>query len=1480
MSFELHLGPDTYVPAAKELPINIFNKVNTNKTIFFNSRCWIPDERQGWLPVNVLDVSINDNGKSTIHLVSDLEPTVKFKIESSNLQRDISLLPQLRNLTDDVDDLTNLSHLNEASVLNSVKIRYANKRIYTYSGIVLIAMNPFESVDHLYSLDKINQYQNKPKSENPPHLFSIANDSYKIMKSNGESQSIIVSGESGAGKTVSAKYIMRFFANANPKTTSQKTLEIEKQILATNPIMEAFGNAKTTRNDNSSRFGKYLQIQFDNQYSICGANIKTYLLERSRLVHQQNMERNYHIFYQMVKGLPEKTKAQLGLKNAQDYNYLYQGETSVINGVDDAKSFQETCEALELIGIDSDTQFQIFKILSALLHIGNIEIQKSRDTGSIDCNDPHLQLASDLLGINPNEFSKWIVKKKIATRSDSIVSHLKYHESIVSRDSVSKHIYSSLFNWLCEYINQDLSSDVKNVKSFIGVLDIYGFEHFDTNSFEQFCINYANEKLQQEFTEHVFKLQQEEYKDEGIEWSFIEFSDNQPCIDLIESRSGILSLLDEQCQLPSGSEKAWTEKMFQSLTQPPYSKVFKKARFGDERFIVSHYALDVPYTIEGFLEKNRDAVSEAQTEVLKSSSNQFLLDILNVNVTPKSPTSARRAKKPTLGSIFKSSLSNLMSTINSTDVHYIRCIKPNETKTAWEFENLMVLSQLRACGVLETIKISMVGFQSKSTYNEFLKRFLILLPDTLKRLKIKTNKAESIAEEKVFTKEILDLYINKSELYQMGKTKIFFKAGVLSELEILKTKKVRESTIILQKYLRGYHTRLQYTKLKIATLAIQTSIRGLLARMEFARKEKSILLIQSFFRGALSRAHQKQSITLLNDLKYIHKGSLVRKDVHTQLIEKARVAAELEAARILQEEEKLKQLEIEKAQEKAMNDHETRPSSLTASQVKVNNDSPELKKLKQNNRMASVNLHGSSEETLEKIESPTTSPDEFSKLESDFASLPQIELTEQEAEIFQNNEPKEAMEIALGRLISKMEKVSLDTEESHADPEGDIELNSAVNVNFERDVFIYLKALENVEFEETDDESNGNDGEYAKVSHTTSKHRFSSISKHSGSQKTSSKLAMDEDACRRNYQTALVDIEKLMTGPKLLPRSLASLLTEKLPPPLGDMSQLKDISQKNILLPAKSINEVLRMLWRKSLDGQSVIFLHYCVENFQNLMIAKSNADEIITYGTYLMSNLDQISKFITESRNSLMYDLFSVSLGDSNRRSDLMRLQLMLKRYFEGFFSVAYISWMKVLLGELEKRCIDAVIFDIPLSDQEKSTNFYFNKMASKGSRYKMHDLLTVFNNFQLSMKLFHVKKVVQNSIIYDLLSQIDALIFNELISKDKILTYQIGNCIKSNLTSLIDWCHNKSIPDSPEALQNSLAVCQILMLKKAGQADPSTISKICECMSTKQVDRILNDCFINDGELIEPKELKKTTKFNIPNDKSLYANQFLELK
>ncbi|KAI9317670.1 P-loop containing nucleoside triphosphate hydrolase protein [Dichotomocladium elegans] len=827
------------------------------------TKAWFEDKVEAWVSATCISNTISGD---RVAMVFEGDSDAREYIFESTLQEieksGGSKLPPLRNppKMEYTDDLTNLSHLNEPAVLNTIRTRYLQHLIYTYSGIVLIAVNPFDRVS-LYEPDIIQQYSGKRRGELEPHLFAIAEDAYRCMIREQTNQTIVVSGESGAGKTVSAKYIMRYFATADDqesegkrKKTSGGMTEVEEQILATNPIMEAFGNAKTTRNDNSSRFGKYIEIQFDDGANIIGAKIRTYLLERSRLIFQPQTERNYHIFYQLCAGAPLSEKKEYELDDYTAFHYLNQSGTGTIPNVDDAAEFEITQRALSTVGLSVQLQWKIFRLLAALLHIGNIQIG-GRGDAVLSESDRSLQTASKLMGINPAEFRKWIVRKQIVTRSEKIVTNLTPAQAQVVKDSVAKYVYANLFEWLVGVINDSLSCpDRDQIATFIGVLDIYGFEHFKKNSFEQFCINYANEKLQQQFNQHVFKLEQEEYIREEINWSFIEFSDNQKCIELIEARMGILSLLDEESRLPAGTDQAFCQKLYDNFDTPEYRPYFKKPRFSNKSFTISHYAHDVEYTAENFLDKNKDTVPDEHLNLLQSSEFDFLTDVLDkaAAANPPPPVENKRMsmmfRKPTLGSIFKLSLINLMDTIGQTNVHYIRCIKPNEAKVAWTFEANMVLAQLRACGVLETIRISCAGYPSRWSFEEFADRYYALVPSK------HWDNRETLDIPKLCS-TILDFSIKDRDQYQVGLTKIFFRAGQLAYMEKMRSDRFNACATVLQKNIRRhiYHTR--YIRVRALAIRLQRVARRKIAesKLQAFREEKAAVVIQAAWRRYVVR---------------------------------------------------------------------------------------------------------------------------------------------------------------------------------------------------------------------------------------------------------------------------------------------------------------------------------------------------------------------------------------------------------------------------------------------------------------------------------------------------------------------------------------------------------------------------------------------------------------------------------------------------
>lgn len=557
------------------------------------------------------DYKLNDK---TVRVVTDKGDKREIKI------KDETELPHLRNpaILIGQNDLTSLSYLHEPDVLYNLEVRFKERQvIYTYCGIVLVAINPYQDLP-IYGSDIIRAYRGHSMGELEPHIFAVSEEAYAKLEREKSNISIIVSGESGAGKTVSAKYAMRYFAAVGG---SESETQIERKVLASSPIMEAIGNAKTTRNDNSSRFGKFTKLMFNNELSmmsLTGATMQTYLLEKSRVVFQAPGERNYHIFYQLCAGRDKYP--ELMLDHQDKFKFLNQGNSPNIQRVSDADEFNETLKALTTLGFNNSEIDNIVRVLAGILHLGNVNITElDQETCGISSNDISLSIMSDILKLNKEDLLQWLTTRQIESYNDSVMIPMNKVSAEAARDALAKHLYSRLFHFIVQTVNRNLMSG-KNEDTFIGVLDIYGFETFEWNSFEQFSINYANEKLQQQFNQHVFKLEQEEYLKEGIVWTMIDFYDNQPCIDLIEAKLGILDLLDEECRMPNGSDASWVSKLNEKCTK---YKHYDKPRFGTSAFLIKHFSDTVQYESRGFLEKNRDTVSKELVSVIQESDMEF-----------------------------------------------------------------------------------------------------------------------------------------------------------------------------------------------------------------------------------------------------------------------------------------------------------------------------------------------------------------------------------------------------------------------------------------------------------------------------------------------------------------------------------------------------------------------------------------------------------------------------------------------------------------------------------------------------------------------------------------------------------------------------------------------------------------------------------------------------------------------------------------
>uniref|UniRef100_A0A665WNT1 Methyl-CpG binding domain protein 3b n=1 Tax=Echeneis naucrates TaxID=173247 RepID=A0A665WNT1_ECHNA len=837
-------------------------------TVNQGASVWIPDPDAVWVSSQLLQ----DYKPGDKHLLLQLSDGNKVHYPLGSA----SDLPPLGNpdILEGENDLTALSFLHEPAVLHNLRVRFLDyNSIYTYCGIVLVAINPYDQLP-IYGEEVIDAYSGQDMADMEPHIFSVAEESYRTMTREEQNQSIIISGESGSGKTVSAKFTMRYFAAVGG--AAQQT-SVEERVLASNPIMESIGNAKTTRNDNSSRFGKYIEIGFGRKGDIIGANMRTYLLEKSRVVFQASAERNYHIFYQLCASRELPEMRSLKLDAPEYFRYTSQGGQMQIPGTDDVSDLERARNAFTVLGVQPDQQMELFRILSAVLHLGNVNIQ---------ADDRSLAVFSKLLGVEGPQMAHWLCHRRLAIGGEMLVKPMSGQQAMEARDALAKHMYGQLFTWTVQRLNSALHTQRGQVKSFIGVLDIYGFETFDRNSFEQFCINYANEKLQQQFNRHVFHLEQEEYVREELAWNRIEFSDNQQCINLIEGQLGLFDLLDEECRMPKGSDESWVQKLYnQHLTSKRHPH-FQKPRMSNSAFIILHFADMVQYECDSFLDKNRDTVFEELINILKASQLVAELFQQQENVSAVANGSVRSGKrstrehKLTVGFQFRQSLQMLMDTLNSTTPHYVRCIKPNDLKEPFMFDPKRTVQQLRACGVLETIRISAAGYPSRWTYEEFFSRYHLLLQGF-----------RSEEQAQVSCRRTLPDLIPDPDQYCFGKTKVFFRAGQVALLERLRAEKLRAAAVIIQSRVRGWLSRIRYSKILWATVTIQRYSRGALARRlaETLRYTKAALMIQKTYRMVVVRQLFLMIRQATVTIQAFTRGTLVRRRYRELLAERAAV---------------------------------------------------------------------------------------------------------------------------------------------------------------------------------------------------------------------------------------------------------------------------------------------------------------------------------------------------------------------------------------------------------------------------------------------------------------------------------------------------------------------------------------------------------------------------------------------------------------
>eukprot|EP00887_Chlorella_sp_A99_P001914 scaffold18.g1914.t1 len=783
---------------------------------------------------------------------------LRVRLEDGGEEREVGAgdVPLQNPSKNGVEDMTMLPYLNEPGVLWNLKVRYQLDDIYTYTGSILIAVNPFAAMPHLYGVHMMEQYRGRALGDLSPHVYAVAEDAYRQMRHDGRSQSILVSGESGAGKTETSKLLMQYLAWAGGYTDGGRvssSRSVEQQVLESNPLLEAFGNAKTVRNDNSSRFGKFTEIQFNAQGRISGAAIRTYLLERSRVVNINDPERNYHIFYQLCDGASAAERAALHLAPAREFRYLAQSSCFELAGVSNAEEYRNTRHAMTVVGIPEADQSAVFRTVAAVLHLGNVAFVEaggdSEASAVARAAEGALAHAADLLGVEAEGLRKALTTRTRVTPDGAIVSPIDARAAADNRDALAKTLYSRMFDWLVNKINSSIGQDPA-ATSLIGVLDIYGFEQFEENDFEQFCINHANEKLQQHFNQHVFKMEQSEYEREAIEWSYIEFVDNQDVLDLIEGRLGILDLLDETCRFPKATHEELATKLYNAPSVSGSAR-FSKPKLSRTDFTLEHYAGAVTYKTDAFLDKNRDFVVAEHQALLGGSTQSFVAGLFPPDDSadagapgggrtpgPRTPGGALSSYKfSSVGSRFKRQLGDLMDALHRMEPHYIRCIKPNSFNRPMAFENINVLHQLRCGGVLEAVRISCAGYPTKPLYEDFVDHFWPLATDQL------------ALEDRALTRVIVRRMLG-DEGYQLGKSKVFLRAGKMAELDKQRTDLLHASARRIQRSVRGYLARRHFVAARAAVLRLQAAARGMLARgvARRARQQRAATLIQAAVR--------------------------------------------------------------------------------------------------------------------------------------------------------------------------------------------------------------------------------------------------------------------------------------------------------------------------------------------------------------------------------------------------------------------------------------------------------------------------------------------------------------------------------------------------------------------------------------------------------------------------------------------------------
>ncbi|XP_033236822.1 myosin heavy chain, muscle isoform X23 [Drosophila pseudoobscura] len=794
-------------------------RIDQSKPYDSKKSCWVPDEKEGYL---LGEIKATKGDIVSVGLPGG---------ESRDFKKD-----QLQQVNppkyEKAEDMSNLTYLNDASVLHNLRQRYYHKLIYTYSGLFCVAINPYKRYP-VYTNRCAKMYRGKRRNEVPPHIFAISDGAYVDMLTNHVNQSMLITGESGAGKTENTKKVIAYFATVGASTKKEdpdakKKGSLEDQVVQTNPVLEAFGNAKTVRNDNSSRFGKFIRIHFGPTGKLAGADIETYLLEKARVISQQSLERSYHIFYQIMSGSVAGVKEYCLLSNnIYDYRIVSQGKTT-IPSVNDSEEWLAVDQAFDILGFTKQEKEDVYKITAAVMHMGGMKFkQRGREEQAEQDGEEEGGRVSKLFGCDPAELYKNLLKPRIKVGNEFVTQGRNVQQVSNSIGALCKGVFDRLFKWLVKKCNETLDTKQKR-QHFIGVLDIAGFEIFDYNGFEQLCINFTNEKLQQFFNHHMFVLEQEEYKREGIDWAFIDFGmDLLACIDLIEKPMGILSILEEESMFPKATDQTFSEKLTNTHLgkSAPFQKP-KPPKPGQQaaHFAIGHYAGCVSYNITGWLEKNKDPLNDTVVDQFKKSQNKLLIEIFADHPGQSGggeQAKGGRGKKgggfATVSSAYKEQLNSLMAILRSTQPHFVRCIIPNEMKQPGLVDAHLVMHQLTCNGVLEGIRICRKGFPNRMVYPDFKMRYQILNPAGI----------VGIEDAKKCGSILLESTGLDPDMYRIGHTKVFFRAGVLGQMEEFRDERLGKIMSWMQAWARGYLSRKGFKKLQEQRVALKVVQRNL-----------------------------------------------------------------------------------------------------------------------------------------------------------------------------------------------------------------------------------------------------------------------------------------------------------------------------------------------------------------------------------------------------------------------------------------------------------------------------------------------------------------------------------------------------------------------------------------------------------------------------------------------------------------------------